>query len=173
MWSLRGAIVGLLVMALVAPGSVAAAPSSANPDLVQIYFSRNPESLNDFTAVFPVTRDVAPAGQGVAGAAVQALIDGPTPAERAQGYFSDFGAIIVGGVSTCKGPDFVFWVQAGVATVQLCLATSSAGVGQDARAQAEIEATLAQFPGIQRVRVLSSNGHCLFDQSGLDLCLQP
>ena len=40
-------------------------------------------------------------------------------------------------------------------------------------AQNEINATLMQFPGITRVVVLTSAGHCLFDASGMDLCLMP
>jgi hypothetical protein len=148
-------------------------PVVAEPDTVQVFFSRDPESLGDFGAVFPIARDLAPGDQGLAGAALQALIDGPTPPEQAQGYFSDFGALLVGGLSACKGGDFVLSVEGGVATVYLCRATSSAGIGQDARAQAEVEATLMQFPAIQSVRVLSVDGHCLFDLSGMDLCLQP
>ncbi len=110
-------------------------------------------------------------GQAALSAAVQALIAGPTAAEQAQGYFSDFSRLLVGGVSTCKGLDFVLSVAGGSATVQLCRATASAGIGQDARVRAQIEATLTQFPTIRSVRLLGSDGHCLFDQSGQDRCL--
>jgi hypothetical protein len=102
---------------------------------------------------------------------VAALLAGPTPAEQASGFFSDFSGLLVPGASTCKGQDFTLMVTLGIATVQLCRLTSSAGVGQDARAQSEITNTLLQFPGITRVIVLNSAGHCLFDQSGMDLCL--
>jgi hypothetical protein len=164
----RFAVVLLVALALAAP----AAPVAAAPDTVQVYLSRDPDSLNDFTAVFPLAREVTPGDQGLAGAALEALIAGPTAAEQAQGYFSDFGALLVGTVSYCKGgADFVLTVEAGLATVHLCRATSSAGIGQDARAQAEVEATLTQFPAITSVRVLSFDGHCLFDQSGMDTCL--
>jgi len=163
------ALAVLVALALAVP----ARPAAAAPDTVQVFLSRNPDSLNDFTAVFPLARQVAPGEQGLAGAALEALIAGPTPAEQAQGYFSDFGALLTGGVSSCKGGgDFVLAVEAGLATVQMCRATSSAGIGQDARAQAEVEATLTQFPTIQKVRVLSAEGHCLFDESGMDICLQ-
>ena len=37
----------------------------------------------------------------------------------------------------------------------------------------QVQATLAQFPTIDRVRLLTSDNHCLFDLSGLDLCLRP
>ena len=48
-----------ILMALAAGGIpiVAAAPA-ADPDPVQVFFSRDPDSFNDFTAVFAVSRDV-------------------------------------------------------------------------------------------------------------------
>jgi hypothetical protein len=161
----------LIALALIAAGtaSPAAAAPAGNPDVIDVFFSRNPDSLNDFTAVFPVSRDV-PSG-AVAEDAVAALIAGPTAAEQAGGLFSDFKALIVGAASTCKGEDFLLMVTLGVATVQLCRQTASAGIGQDARAQAEINATLMQFAGITKVIVLGSTGHCLFEESGMDVCL--
>jgi hypothetical protein len=141
-----------------------ATPVRAEPDPVQVFFSREPESFDDFSAVFPVTREASPGA--LMEDAIAALIAGPTAAERAAGYFSEFRAIIVGTSSTCKGQDFLLMVTLGIATVQLCRQTASAGIGQDARAQSEINATLMQFPGVSRVIVLSSAGHCLFDLSG-------
>jgi hypothetical protein len=165
-------LVFTMVFAFAAAGiPVATASPPADPDMVQVFFSRNPDSLNDFTAVFPVTRDV-PAPSVMEGA-VAALIAGPSAAEQATGLFSDFRALITGTVSNCKGLDFTLLPAGGVVTLQLCRTTSSAGIGQDARTQAEVEATLMQFPGVTRVIVLSSTGHCLFDASGLDLCLTP
>jgi hypothetical protein len=149
-------------------------PPTAPPAIpagARVFFSRDPESLDDFDAVFAVERDLS--GSSSLEAAVAALIAGPTSAERAAGYFSDWQAILVGTRSTCKGQDFVLMVHSGMATVQLCRQTSSAGIGQDARAQAEIESTLKQFPGVTRVVVLNTDGHCLFDASGLDRCLEP
>lgn len=150
---------------------IATASPLADPDVIQVFFSRNPDSFNDFTAVFPVTRDVP--APGVMEGAVAVLIAGPNAAEQATGLFSDFRALITGTVSNCKGLDFTLMSAGGVVTLQLCRTTSSAGIGQDARAQAEVEATLMQFPGVTRVVVLGSTGHCLFDGSGLDLCLTP
>ena len=151
---------------------IAGAAPAASPDTVQVFFSRDPDSFGDFGAVFPLARTV-PGNPGLIEQTLAALIAGPTAAERAAGYFSDFGALVVGTTSTCKGEDFVVMVASGTATVQLCRATSSAGIGQDARAQAEVEATLEQFSGITKVVVLNASGHCLFDESGLDLCLAP
>jgi len=155
-----------------APAPVVTAAPPADPDTVQVFFSRNPDSLSDFTAVFAVSRDV-PGGPGIMDSTLAALIAGPTAAEQAAGYFSDFRALIVGTTSSCKGLDFTLLPAGGTVTVQLCRATASAGIGQDARAQAEVEATLMQFPGVTRVIVLNAAGHCLFDESGLDTCLAP
>jgi len=161
-----------ILMALAAGGIpiVAAAPA-ADPDPVQVFFSRDPDSFNDFTAVFAVNRDVP--GTALMEGAISALIAGPTAAEAATGLYSDLRAMLTGAVSSCKGLDFTLLSAGSVVTLQLCRATSSAGIGQDARAQAEVEATLMQFPGVTKVIVLSSSGHCLFDESGLDLCLTP
>src|SRR3954454_22216884 len=94
----------LCALAFVVPSS----PALAAPDTVQVYFSRDPDSLNDFTAVFPLARDVTPGDQGLAGAALEALIAGPTATEKAPGYFSGFGTRLVGTSSVCKsGADFV------------------------------------------------------------------
>ena len=135
---------------------------------VRVFFSRRPESDDDFTAVFPVTRTAPDAG--IAAAALRALIAGPTPAEAVGGYFSELGSMLVG-PSTCGGPDFTIRIDAGLATVRFCREISSAGIGQDARAQSALQATLRQFSTVQRVRLLGPNGDCLFDMSGENRCL--
>ena len=104
--------------------------------------------------------------------AIRALIDGPNEAERAAGYFSELRAM-VGNIPSCRTPsgftDLTAGVQDGVATVRFCR-FSSAGVGQDARAQSAIEATLRQFPSVQRILLLTWEGDCLFDMSGENRC---
>lgn len=135
---------------------------------IQVYFSRHPESDDDFTAVFPVAR-IAP-DAGVARAALNALIAGSTPTEAAEGYFSELGQMLVG-PSNCGGSDFTIRIQAGLATVQFCRTVSSAGIGQDARVGSAMQATLLQFSTIQRVRLLTPEGDCLFDMSGENRCL--
>jgi hypothetical protein len=165
---MRSIVLGLLGLWLAMVPGVA----SAEPDTVQVFFSRDPDSFNDFTAVFAQSR-VVPGGAGLIEQTVAAHLAGPTPAEQAAGYFSDFKNLVVPGASSCKGQDFTLMVTLGIATLQLCHATSSAGIGQDARAQNEINATLMQFPGITKVIVLGATGHCLFDGSGMDLCLVP
>lgn len=139
---------------------------------VQVFFSHRPESLDDFAMVLPVARLVRPIGRQVGTAALEALIAGPSPQEQTSGSFSELGGML-GGPSSCSGPDLRLTIAAeGLATVRFCRQLSSAGVGQDARVRSEIDATLRQFPTVQRVRLLAQDGHCLFDASGLDRCLQ-
>jgi hypothetical protein len=122
----------------------------------------------DFTAVFPVTR-VAP-DAGVATAALQALIAGPTSDEVRVGYFSEIGENLRG-PSTCDGSDFTIQVADGLGAVRFCRMLTSAGIGQDARMQSALTSTLTQFSSIRQVRLLTHEGHCLFDLSGEDRCL--
>lgn len=145
-----------------APGT----PATGVP--IRVYFSRHPASDATFTAVSPVKR-WAP-DRGVATAALAELIDGPTTDERAAGYYSELGRSL-SGPSTCDGRDFQLSIRDGVATVRFCRAMTSAGIGQDARVRAQIEATLTQFSTIRSVRLLGADGHCLFDESGQDRCL--
>jgi hypothetical protein len=135
---------------------------------VRVFFSRRPDSESAFTNVFPVARIAA--DRAVATAALAGLIKGPTPAERADGYFSELGGALTG-VSSCAGRDFRIAIENGTATVRFCRAVTSSGVGQDARIRSQIEATLRQFTTVRSVRLLGSNGRCLFDQSGQDRCL--
>lgn len=157
--------------------------SATSPDgyRVKVYFSKFPDSLNNFTAVFPVKR-ISPT-IAVATFSIQLLIAGPTLSERSAGYFSEFNSILTG-PSSCSapqptgGPDFTLKLNVkgitpapGTATLRLCRTTSSPGVGADARILAEINATLKQFSNIQQVVVLDKNGNCFGDESGLNRCL--
>lgn len=148
------------------PAQEAEAPTTA---AIQVFFSRHPESDDDFGAVFPVERVVS-AGR-VEQAALEALIGGPTAREQALGYFSELGQMLTGS-SACAGQDFIMTLENGIATVRFCRPVSSAGVGQDVRAHVQIDATLTQFPTVRQVRLLSVEGHCLFDASGQDQCLE-
>jgi hypothetical protein len=149
---------------------------------VKVYFSKFPDSLTRFDAVFPVDR-ISPT-QATATFAIQLLIAGPTLTERSNGYFSELNSLFTG-ASTCSapyptgGPDFKLTLnkkgsvnEPGTATLQFCRATSSSGIGADARVQAEINATLKQFPSIKKVVILDKDGHCFADLSGQDRCLK-
>ncbi len=148
---------------------------------VKVFFSKVPDSFNTSNAVFPVNR-VSPT-TAVATFAIQLLIAGPTLSERNAGYFSEFNSILTG-PSSCSapyptgGPDFTLTLNMkgstpapGTATLRLCRATSSPGIGADARVLDEINATLKQFSNIKHVVVLNQAGHC-FPALGPDLCLR-
>ena len=166
------------------PTQTQLAPTATNssptptPSPVLVYFSKNPESLNDPTAVFPVQR-VAP-DSAVATFAIQQLIAGPTSAEAAAGYFTELTNVLqLSGPSNCGGADFTLTLdmrgatpQVGTATLQFCRPTASPGVGADARIVAEVTKTLTQFSTITKVAILNRNGNCFGDESGQDLCLK-
>jgi hypothetical protein len=191
----RLVLLALLCMLLSLPPSFQGRPAAAAPPLlapavqpgvvsvpVKIYFSRFPQSLNNFSAVFPVAR-TAPTPD-VATFAIQLLIAGPTVIERHAGYFSEINSLL-SGPSACSapyptgGPDFTLdlnrqgsTVAVGTATLKFCRTATSPGIGADARVRVEITATLRQFTSIKNVVVLTKSGHCFGDESGLDRCLR-
>ncbi|WP_069802298.1 GerMN domain-containing protein [Thermogemmatispora onikobensis] len=162
-------------------GQLASTPSSGGYP-IKVFFSRYPVSVtSDPTAVSPVER-ISPT-LSVGTFALQMLIAGPTPSERSAGLFSELNTLL-SGPSNCAaplpvgGPDFTLTLnqrgsrsEPGTATVRFCRQLTSSGIGADARVQAEITATLTQFPGIRRVVILTRDGHCFGDESGLDRCL--
>jgi hypothetical protein len=156
--------------------------TSADGYPVKVYFSKFPDSLNNFNAVFPVDRSSP--SIAVATFSIQLLIAGPTLSELSAGYFSEFNSILTG-PSSCSaphptgGPDFTLTLNRkgsksapGTATLRLCRASQSPGVGADARILAEINATLKQFSNIKNVVVLTQAGQCFGDESGKNLCLK-
>ena len=188
----------LLTLTITACGSnsIAAAPSNTptqskhatTPAVatttypIKVYFSKYPQSERNLAATFPVNR-TSPT-TSVATFAIQLLIAGPTPQEYQAGYFAVVNDLF-SGQSTCKitpirtGPDFKLNLnykgsvpEKGTATLKFCRTTSSAGIGTDALAISEINATLKQFPTIKKVVILTKDGHCFGDESGLDRCLK-
>jgi hypothetical protein len=162
----RGGLFALIALLVL---TVGATPARAAPLTVpvEVFFARQPESLEDFMAVFAVQREVEPPRVGTG--ALEQLIAGPSLEEQQAGYFSELGEMLQGS-SSCDGPDFSLSIVAGLATLRFCREVVSAGIGQDARVRSQIEATLKQFATVQTVRLLSPTGHCLFDESGLDRC---
>ncbi|MBA2679548.1 MAG: hypothetical protein H0U76_14275 [Ktedonobacteraceae bacterium] len=153
---------------------------SATTYAIKVYFSHQPQSNDHFNAVFPVNR-LSPTGS-VGTSAIQQLIVGPTAAESAQGYFSEMKNHLVG-PSTCTSsttrPDFTLRLnikgstyERGTATLKLCHLFASSGIGTDARASAEMNATLKQFADIKKVVILTKDAHCFGDESGADMCLR-
>lgn len=149
---------------------------------VKVFFSKTPDSENSFNAVFAVNR-VSPTPK-VETYSVQLLIAGPTPEERAAGYYSELNSLFNGpsqcpSVGPVGGPDFTLTLntkgttsEQGTATLKFCRATLSPGIGADARVLADLRATLLQFSTIKKVVVLNVQGHCFGDQTTQDLCLK-
>lgn len=157
-----------------APTATASPTTGGIPVLV--YFSKHPESENNFAAVFSVQR-TSP-DQGVATFAIKQLILGPSPAEQATGLYTELTAAL-SGTSTCGGADFTIMLdkkggtaEQGTATLKFCRPTPTAGIGADARIKAEIDKTLRQFSTIHKTVILTSTGHCFGDESGMDICLK-
>ncbi len=147
---------------------------------IKVYFSKTSDS--SFTDVYPVNRMSPTIDVGTY--AIQEIVAGPTLDERNQGYYSELNNLFTG-PSICKGPapnagpDFTLTLnmrgakpETGVATLQLCRPTASPGIGTDARVKAEITTTLLQFPSITQVVIVTADGHCFGDESGMDICLQ-
>jgi hypothetical protein len=134
---------------------------------ISVYFSKHPDSDNDFTKVVAVERTSTTIG--VATAAMQQLLAGPTSEESSQGLFSEWQ---LDGESTCGALGFSLTIEGTRAKVELCRNFVSDGAGDDARAKAEADATLTQFDNISEAVYVTKDGHCLFDQSGQDVCLK-
>ncbi len=156
--------------------TVAPTATSGGPYKVRVYFSKNPDSYNDPSKVFPVTR-YSPT-LGVATYAIQQLIAGPTPSEAAAGYFSEIHGKFTGS-SNCGGADFKITLDhkgttpaPGYATLQFCRTTSLPGDLSGAYITSEINATLKQFSNIKNVVILNAQGGCFDDLSGQNLCLK-
>jgi hypothetical protein len=137
---------------------------------VSVFFSRHPDSDEDPAATFPVER-VAP-DAGVARFAIEQLLAGPAADEAAAGYFSVWSALTYGSNSDCGGQIFSIDIASGVATVSFCVTVALLGVVADGQASSALTATLEQFATIDRVVILNHMGDCMFDLSGMNLCLR-
>jgi hypothetical protein len=155
-----------------------ATPTPSIP--VKTFFSKHPDSDTNPSKVFPVERTAH--SLAVATFATQQLLAGPTAAEAASGLFTPFvgaSGSVLSGSSTCGGPDFKITLdrkgsapEPGTATLQFCRALNLSGVVTDAQMQAELSATLTQFGNIDKAVILTQDGHCFGDESGMDLCLK-
>lgn len=159
-------------------GSSKPTPAASQGYAVKVYFSKSPQSDQNYSTVFPVTR-FSPT-TGVATYAMQQLINGPSTTEKDLGYVSQVHNMIHG-PSNCGGADFQLTLnvkgttpQPGTATLKFCRSVSNQtdALLADGQMRAEINATLSQFPTIKKVVVLEDTGHCFADESGEDLCLR-
>jgi hypothetical protein len=121
--------------------------------------------------VVAVQRHVSVTEGRVADAALNALAAHVSEEEEARGLFSQVQRLIRGS-SECGGSAFRIAIDAGGrATARLCYRTESGGVLDDARFSVEVQSTLRQFSTVRDVVILTRDGHCFGDMSGLDRCL--
>jgi hypothetical protein len=132
--------------------------------------SKHPESDDDPARLFGVER-VSP-DAGVARFAIDELLRGPSSFEANAGFFSTWTGFEYGADSDCGGDRFELALEGGVLTVRFCVIVVLLGSVADAQAQTVMTGTLTQFGTIDRVVILDREGHCLFDLSGDDLCLE-
>lgn len=139
---------------------------SDGEDNITIYFSKSPESDDDPTVVFPVERQ--PEGENKIVSAIEAYIAGPTNAEAAAGYYSEFE---LSGTSNCRGSFFTYTVDNENITVKFCRTVVGLGTMADGRVLQTLKKTLSEVSDREAI-ILDQNGDCLFDMSGMNLCLQ-
>jgi len=136
---------------------------------VKVHFSKNPDSNNDFDFTVAVNRDIQNVSDKIDAGLIE-LIKGPTAAEADSGLFSP---IKLSGESNCDRGNFKYTTASDKFTFSFCKGVTSAGVGDDARIMAVIEATISAnaAPSTYDVIILDRNGDCFGDQSGQNLCL--
>jgi cytoskeletal protein RodZ len=148
--------------------SISSSSSSAPIATLKLFFHKNPDSNNDFTSLNSVVRATTRADVGTF--LIEQYLAGPTAAESSAGLYS--GNKLTGS-SSCDGKDFALSIIAGKATVKLCKTFASAGIGDDARFTSAINTILKQFSTVTTVVILTSDGNCFGDLSGLNTCLAP
>jgi spore germination protein GerM len=133
----------LFLLGLVSQGA-------ARPLTVKAFFNNDKlDPEHTCVKVFPITREIG-ATRAVARAALQELLKGPTPEERAEGYYTQINA----GVKIQR-----LAIKAGVAKVDFneTLGYRVAGSCRTSAIIAQITQTLKQFPPVKQV-VISING---------------
>jgi len=75
------------------------------------------------------------------------------------------------GISNCNGKDFKASVSNGNAKIQFCRTFVGVGTMYDASVLESIKKTAKQFSTVNKVTILDVDGNCLFDNSGMNLCL--
>lgn len=152
------AIIGMLVV--FAGVSVSAVPQRkvAARKEVKVYFYHDP---GEFIDLSPVTRSVSAAAP--ARPAIEALLKGPTAAERRRGFESlaSASAFRIGSLK----------ISGGTATINFVSTRRWSGWPGDlapVRFKTAVELTLKQFPSVQKV-IVSLNGDEKFaDESGTE-----
>lgn len=132
---------------------------------IQVFLPKPSANTQTIGYVEPVTR--ATSRVDVAEFAIEQIIQGPTSAEKEQG-FTDI--IDFRGESTC-GENFTINISNGIAQLQFCRTVPTAGIGEDAGIQKAVTNTLKQFNSVDQVVIFNKNGDCFKDMSGKNACL--
>lgn len=187
--ALRAVIPGLAIVAMLVaacgattttPGANTT-PTTTLGSTVKVYFAKHPNTDNNPTAVFALTRTTSAATvQERATFALNEMLKGPTTAERAQNYYSPFdGQLAL--QSVCAGEFRSFDLtldhrgtkaESGTATLQFCRRVDIPGDLDGPRMSAMITSTLLQFSQIKQVVILSYKGDCFDDLQGQNACLK-
>jgi hypothetical protein len=150
------------------PNQTATTPvveSKPTEKTVKVFFSQAPDNELDFTATTGVTRTSN--REDVVTFVIEELVKGPTSDEKKLNLENQ---ILLEGNSNCGGKDFTLTIDKKVATLKFCKLVVTNGIGTDARITNQIEKTLKQFDTIEKIVILTSNGSCFGDLSGLDVC---
>jgi spore germination protein GerM len=148
----RRGTAGLAAVALVVVGCSGGADAPAAPDedveatAIEVFFTNT--ELGEIGEVFPVERRTTEDDLPLA--ALEALLAGPTEAEREEGYSSGFSSETADLPVGLEITDRVAYVDLDPRLPDLLPAASSSA-GSTALL-AELDATVGQFPGIDEVR---------------------
>ena len=139
--------------------------AAASTVSLKVFFSKNPESMNDFTYTQVVIRSTD--RKDVGAFVIEQLIAGPAASETSAGLTTP---LKLSGDSNCAGKDFSLNIVKKVATLKFCKLVKTSGIGDDARVKSVISENLKQFSTIEKVVILTRDNACFGDESGLDLC---
>jgi hypothetical protein len=139
--------------------------SAASTVSLKVFFSKNPESMNDFTYTQVVIRSTSRSDVGAY--VIEQLIAGPAASEISTGLVTP---LKLSGESNCGGKDFGLNIVNKVATLKFCKLIKTSGIGDDGRVKSVIRESLKQFSTIDKVVILTKDNACFGDESGLDLC---
>ena len=153
------------VSSSISSSSSSSKSSAASSVSLKVFFSKNPESMNDFTYTQLVIRSTD--RKDVGAYVIEQLIAGPAASETSTGLVTP---LKLSGESNCAGKDFSLNIVNKVATLKFCKLIKTSGIGDDARVKSVVNENLKQFSTIEKVVILTKDNTCFGDESGLDLC---
>ena len=122
-----------------------------------IYFPRLDADGSQSKVVYPLDRQSPEAD--LARHAVEQLLVGPTPQERADGYFT---ALELHGESNCGGDDFKLTRDDGSLTLRFCRTVQYENQAGLDLTESQINKTLLGLDQVEDVTILTRSGDCVF-----------